>query len=297
MRINIGDTTLFFEVYGNKVNWQGENTHEKPTLIFLHGGAGFLNQAPYLTFWSRFADVAQVIFLDQRGSGLSPCQDKSTWNLKQWGQDVYQFCQALHIEKPIVAGISYGGMVAQSYAMQYPDHPAGIVMTDTDAHIDQDHMLTLVAEKCREKNYPVEQGVAITQQVLQGPLTPEVIERYFNDILTLFGDPVPAVLDDFSRCDPKLANVELGEDFLAGELLTMDYRDKLKDIPCPVLFLTGDQGPMHSLKTAQELIAAFPAETIESHVFEGAKAACYESDPERAEQLIRHFIQRVRTAS
>ena len=58
MRINIGDTTLFFEVYGHKVNWQGENTHEKLTLIFLHGGAGFLNQAHYLTFWSRFADVA-----------------------------------------------------------------------------------------------------------------------------------------------------------------------------------------------------------------------------------------------
>ena len=73
MRINISDTSLFFEVYGNKVNWQGENTHEKPTLIFLHGGAGFLNQAPYLTFWSRFADVAQVIFLDQRGSD---CDDR-----------------------------------------------------------------------------------------------------------------------------------------------------------------------------------------------------------------------------
>ena len=61
----------------------------------------------------------------------------------------------------------------------------------------------------------------------------------------------------------------------------------------PMLFLTGDQGPMHSLKTAQELIAAFPENTMESHVFEGAKAACYESDPERAAHLIRSFIQRV----
>ena len=78
----------------------------------------------------------------------------------------------------------------------------------------------------------------ITQR---GPLTSEVIERYFNDILTLFGDPVPILLDDFSRCDPKLVNVEL-----------------------------------------QELIAAFPADTMQSYVFEGAKAACYESDLERA---------------
>ena len=80
-----------------------------------------------------------------------------------------------------------------------------------------------------------------TQTTQRGPLTPEVIERYFNDILTLFGDPVPVLLDDFSRWDPKLVNVEL-----------------------------------------QELIADFPEDTMQSHVFEGANAVCYESDPERA---------------
>jgi len=37
-------------------------------------------------------------------------------NLAQWGADVKSFCGALGIEKPIVYGASFGGMVALAYA-------------------------------------------------------------------------------------------------------------------------------------------------------------------------------------
>jgi len=289
MRVNIGDTQLFFEVYGSKLNPAGANTQEKPTLIFLHGGAGFLDHTCYVPFWSRFADVAEVIFVDQRGSGRSVCNDQSTWNLQQWGKDVYSFCQALNIHKPIVAGISYGGMVAMSYLMQYPEHPLALIMTDTDAHIDREHMLALVKEKLEANNKPVEEGLAITNQFLDGPLTEEVVMKYMYDILNLFGKPVE-VIDDFSLVDPQYTNLALGEYFLHGELLSFDYRNKLHNTKCPVLFLSGDQGPLHSLKTAKELICAFPKDKIQYHIFEDSKPACYEADPAKAEQLIKDFI-------
>ncbi len=290
MRINIGDIELFFEVYGEKLVLAGSNTKEKPTFIFLHGGAGFLDHTPYVEFWSQFSDVAEVIFIDQRGSGRSPCHDAKTWNLKQWGDDIYHFCQVLNIKKPIVGGISYGGMVAMSYAIQYPEHPAALILSDTDAHIDRNHMLHLIEDKLKEKNKSVEEGVAITNQFLDGPITEEVINKYFYDILPLFGKPVE-ILDDFSLVDPDVVNLKLGEDFLHGELLSFDFRGQLKKILCPTLFLSGDQGPMHSLKTAKELIAAFPKDKIQYKIFEGAKPACYELYPAEAELLIRGFMR------
>ncbi len=289
MYVSIGDTKLFFEVYGSKLTLAGANTKEKPTLIFLHGGAGFFDHSPYVEFWSRFSDVAEVIFVDLRGSGRSLCSDVETWNLKQWGQDVYSFCQALNIEKPVVGGISYGGIVAMSYNIQYPDHPAGLILTDTDVHIDRAHMLHLVEGKLREKNKPVAEGLIVTNQFLDGPLTEEILSKYFYNVLTLFGAPVE-VLDDFSLCDPKFTNFHLGEYFLNGELLTFDYRNQLKTTQCPVLFLSGDQGPMHSLKTAKELIAAFPEGKIQYKFFKDAKPACYEAEPKVAEKLITDFI-------
>lgn len=289
MHIDIGDTKLFFEVYGSKLVPAGADTQVKPTVIFLHGGVGFFDHTVYIDFWSQFADVAEVIFLDFRGSGRSPCDDRSTWNLKQWGEDIYQFCQKLHIEKPILAGISFGGMAAMSCSIQHPDFAGGIVLTDTDAHIDQEHMLELVRQKAIENNKPADELVAITKQILTGPITDEVSAKYFFDVLNLFGNP-EKVLDKFENTDPSLVNLVLGEYFLTGELLSFDYRDQLKNTACPVLFLSGDQGPMHSLKTAHELIAAFPKDKIQYKIFENAKPACYEFYPEESAKLIRDFI-------
>jgi len=290
MYINIGDIKLFFEVYGSKLDLANPTKKEKPTFIFLHGGAGFFDHSPYVNFWSRFSDIAEVIFIDQRGSGRSQCKDSKTWTLEQWGQDIYNFCQALHIENPIVGGISYGGMVAMSYNIQFPDHPLALILSDTDAHIDRQYMLNLVEKKLKERGKSIEEGLVITNQFLDGPLNNEVLEKYFYTVLTLFGNPVK-VLDDFSLCDPKFSNFKLGEHFLTGELLEFDFRDKLKYTKCPVFFLSGDQGPMHSLKTAQELIASFPQNKIQYEIFTGAKPACYESDPSKAERLIKNFIK------
>lgn len=280
---------MYFEVYGSELTGKGEKTAKKPTMIFLHGGAGFLDHTPYVKFWSQFSDVAQVIFIDQRGSGRSQCDDRSTWTLKQWGQDVYDFCKALHINHPLVAGISYGGMVAQSYNIQFPEHPAALILSDTDAHIDREYMVELVKRQLIERNLPVKEGVDITNKFLDGPLDQKVIEDYFCKIVPMFGEEVE-ILDDFSMSDPKYTNLALGEYFLNGELLSFDFRKKLKNTKCPVLFLTGDQGPMHSLKTAKELIAAFPENKIEYTVYKNAKTACYELYPEKAAKRIRDFI-------
>ena len=53
---------------------------------------------------AALADIAQVIYLDQRGQGRSGGRDPATWTLAQWGDDVKGFCDALGIEKPIVYG-------------------------------------------------------------------------------------------------------------------------------------------------------------------------------------------------
>ena len=55
------------------------------------------------------------------------------WNLAQWAADVRAFCDALEIEKPIVLGVSFGGMVAMKYAASYPDHPSRLILVSTVA--------------------------------------------------------------------------------------------------------------------------------------------------------------------
>ena len=56
---------------------------EKPTLLTLHGGPGD-DHAQLCPFWSQFADVAQVIFVDQRGNRRSDLCTSKDWTLDRW---------------------------------------------------------------------------------------------------------------------------------------------------------------------------------------------------------------------
>ena len=82
------------------------------------------------------SDVAQVVFYDHRGNGRSEDDDRATWNLAQWADDVKGLCDALGIVHPIVCGLSFGGFVAQAYATRYPDHPSKLILLSTAAKID-----------------------------------------------------------------------------------------------------------------------------------------------------------------
>src|SRR5215469_10928196 len=130
MRVVVNGVRLFFDVVGQKLVPDGARMHERPTVLLLHGGPGF-DHSMFKPAFAPLADVAQLIMLDHRGNGRSEHGDPRLWTLAQWGDDVKAFCAVLGIEKPIVLGYSFGGIVAQSYAIRHPDHPAKLVLYST----------------------------------------------------------------------------------------------------------------------------------------------------------------------
>jgi proline iminopeptidase len=116
MQVIINGVRLFFDVVGEKLTPNGLRMRARPTVLLLHGGPGF-DHSMFKPAFAPLADVAQLIMLDHRGNARSEHGDRALWTLAQWGDDVAAFCQALGIEKPIVLGYSFGGFVAQSYAI------------------------------------------------------------------------------------------------------------------------------------------------------------------------------------
>lgn len=135
MFVAVNGTKLYFDVEGAGLVADGARMRAKPTLVLLHGGPGF-DHTLYKPAFGALADVAQVIYLDQRGNGRSVGSDPETWNLAQWGDDVRAFCDALGIEQPIVFGGSFGGFVAQSYATRNPGHPGKLILSSTAARVE-----------------------------------------------------------------------------------------------------------------------------------------------------------------
>src|SRR5512143_903595 len=140
MHVQVGDVRLFFDVDGAKLVPDGPAMRERPTLLLLHGGPGF-DHSSYKPAMAPLAGAAQLVYLDHRGNGRSDRGTPEQWNLAQWGDDVRAFCDALGIEKPVVLGNSFGGMVAMAYATRHPDHPGKLVLSSTTAKTRMDRVL------------------------------------------------------------------------------------------------------------------------------------------------------------
>jgi proline iminopeptidase len=112
---------LYFTKYG-----QG------PKVVLLYGGPGYAVSS--MKFWadSLSADY-QVILFDQRGTGLSNKVkfDTASINLTSAVRDIDELRKYLKEEKLTLAGISWGGMLAQAYAAFYPDNTEKIVLVST----------------------------------------------------------------------------------------------------------------------------------------------------------------------
>src|SRR5215472_15585300 len=130
MRVTVNGVRLYFDVEGSGLAVRDADMAAKPTLVLLHGGPG-ADHSLFKPEFSAMAGDAQVIYLDQRGSGRSDRGDPDTWTWDQWAEDVAGFCQVLGIATPVLVGTSGGGRVAVACAVRHPDLVTGLVLDIT----------------------------------------------------------------------------------------------------------------------------------------------------------------------
>ena len=121
---------LYFDVEGCGLAARDRYMAARPTIVLLHGGPG-ADHSLFKPEFSAMADAAQVVYLDQRGSGRSDHGDPDLWTWDQWADDVAGFCRALDIAAPVLVGTSGGGRVAVACAGQHPGVAAALVLDST----------------------------------------------------------------------------------------------------------------------------------------------------------------------
>jgi proline-specific peptidase len=282
MFITINGQNIFFDVVGAKLAADGPRMREKPTLLVLHGGPGFDHSGLRGDF-DGFADIAQVVYLDHRGNGRSVPSDPRTWTLAQWGDDIAAFCDALGIVRPIIVGQSFGGMVAQAYATQHPDHPRALVLSSTAARMDLDASLKIFAEKGG-----AEAGVIAERFWTSG--APEDIADYMRVCMPLYNKgPRPGDADARERA---IMRFEVYRHFSlpGGEIRTMDFRAALRKVSCPVLVVGGEDDPITPPALAREIATSLP--NAELRLFDNAGHGAFRDDPARVLPVIRAFVEK-----
>jgi proline iminopeptidase len=116
----------FADVENGKLYYEEEG--DGVPLVLINGGPGCTHQG-FHPYFSRIKNVARIIYYDQRGTGKSSQDDTGkTYTIKQAVEDLESLRKALKIEKWAVLGWSYGGLLAQLYALQYPEHVSGLIL-------------------------------------------------------------------------------------------------------------------------------------------------------------------------
>jgi proline iminopeptidase len=277
VRVRLGDgTRIFVEVIGRKLLPDGPVMRARPTMLLLHGGPGFDHSTLANTF-EPLADELQLILVDHRGQGRSDERTPEEWNLAQWVADLVELVDLLELDRPIVLGQSFGGVVALAAVARHPDLASKLVVSSSLAQFRPD------------RSFPMFER-------LGGPEVRAVAERHFSELTDESAEeflrvclPVynttPADPDVLARVKLKL---EVGNHFFRNEFFDTDLFPELGNIRCPTLVLGGELDPITPVADAEDIAAAIPG--AELRIFEGAGHGVFRDKPQEALEVIREFV-------
>jgi proline iminopeptidase len=100
-------------------------------LVVLHGGPGASHDY-FLPYFLPLARHNRLIFIDERGSGRSEeLENASGYTVENTVEDVEAVRRALGLGKINLLGHSYGGVLAQAYALEFQKNLAHLVLCST----------------------------------------------------------------------------------------------------------------------------------------------------------------------
>ena len=227
--------------------------HGTPLLI-LHGGPGASHDylLPHLLPLAR---EHTLVFIDERGSGRSAkLENPSGYTLDNMVEDVEAVREGLKLGKVSLLGHSFGGVLAQAYALKYQANLSHLVLCSTFHSTSKmnevfERILARMDPELRKRIKRFEEAG------LYGKGKWFEKNRYPNDYMTAaWGEgyfPYMYQRRPDANYDPIASGIMAwdlyremwgshGEFVIDGNLKSVEYTDRLKSITVPTLITAGD---------------------------------------------------------
>jgi proline iminopeptidase len=260
-------------------------------LLCLHGGPGSTHVG--LTALEPLADERRVVLYDQVGSGnSSKPSDPSLWTVELFVAEVANVREALGLEHVHLLGHSWGGMLAQEYALTQPRGLASLVLSSTlsSAALWREESLRLRAAM------PTEIAAQLDAHEAAGTTDDPEYERAVFEFLHRHLcrlDPWPPAVEEVIRStNLEVYNTMWGpsEAHPTGVLAGWDVTPRLGEIRVPALVLCGRYDEA-TPRQAETIAAALPdAELV---VFEESAHLAPLEETDRYLATVRAFLARI----
>jgi 3-oxoadipate enol-lactonase len=246
----------------------------KPLLMFQGLGQSIGSWTFQIPFFKR---RMMVIALDNRGIGESSRPDYS-YTMDMFIDESIALLDHLQIEDPLhVIGISMGGMIAQQFALKYPQKVKSLILLATAAHMDPK---PLIDKYKHFKELPLDEAF---KERLELMFSPDFIKKVQQD----------ESLSKTLKNKLMLENPPTMQDYKnrGAAIAEHDTRDQLHNITQPTLILTGSNDKIIPTEESHFLHEKIPNSKIE--IIEGyGHGSLLIEDFERINNIIWDFIQK-----
>ena len=260
----------------------GPRMVEKPVAFVIHGGPGG-DHSYYKPWLSPLADKMQLVYIDHRGQGRSARGPRETYTLENNVEDLEALRDYLGLDKIVLLGASYGGMVALSYAVRYPENVSHLlaIVTVPDARF-LDRAKEILAERGTDEQQ------AVAEKLWAGNFADDEELRHYFDVMepmySLTHDPKK---DSDARARSIYSSDAINEGF-GGFLRSYDVSDQLHKITAPTLVIGAQHDWICAPEFSEEIASKIP--NADLRMFEQSGHSVITDENKAFLDVVRGFI-------
>lgn len=226
---------------------------EGPRVLFFNGSGATLASSQLLI--SALAKSCTVLAHDQRGLGKTSIPD-GPYTMQQYASDGAALLDHVGWDTCAVVGISFGGMVAQEFAVSYPQRVEKLVLMCTSAGGDAGSSYPLHELGSLE---PAERSAKVTQ-LTDSRWTPEWLAEHPSDAAIV-------ALRAEQSAIPKSRDVLRGEFLQLQARIGHDVASRLHMVTAPTFVTAGRYDGIAPVSNSEEIVKRLPDATLS--VYEG----------------------------
>jgi proline iminopeptidase len=255
-------------------------------MLFMHGGSG-LDHTYFRPWLDPLSNQLQLIYYDQFGQGRSTRpQSYEDITIDTWVDEANALRAHLGHEKIILFGHSYGGFIAQEYALRHGNHLAGLILSNTAPALDYPDV---VMTNAQSRGTP-EQVQALVAG-LSAPIPDDdswqrtwvtILPLYFNH----YNPEVAAKLDEATQYSAGAFNLGMGK-----IVPTFNTLDRLYEITVPTLIIAGQHDWITPpTQGAERLHAGIPHSQM--ILFDDSGHFPFIEEPDKFLKVVRDWVNR-----
>jgi proline iminopeptidase len=276
-------TTHDRTVNGARLYVETHGPEDAPALVILHGGPGVGDCRDQVRDYGPLADEYRLVFYDARGSGRS--EDKPPYTHEQWVADADELTRQLGIETFALLGHSYGGIVAQEYALRHQDRLRQLILVDTTPSTVENEQT--IARALAAQLPGIEEEWL--RKLFEGRVDSDAEMRQMWELLLPlyfegpFDPDLPRQMADQTYFHHATHNYAFSVNNPA-----FDVRGRLGEIAVPTLVICGGNDWITPLKLSEGLVGLIPDSRLE--VFEHSGHMPMIEESEKFLTVLRGFL-------